>query len=483
MARDSTPTGRENRQPMSISYSSVVNAPIDEVFAWHTRPGALTRLAPPWQPVRVGQEATSLRDGRAVLLLPGGVRWVAEHQPDGYDPPRQFVDQLVSDGLPANALFSKTLSRSLTWRHVHGFHEAAVAGTTRVQDDLQTTVPEVALRQMFGYRHRQLAADLKTQQWARAKQPESLTVAMTGSSGLIGTALTALLTTGGHRVIRLVRHPASGDDERQWNPERPAPDLLDGVDALIHLAGAGIAGRFTEAHKRAVRDSRIGPTRALAELAATAAKDSNGSGGAGGLTAFISASAIGYYGAARGDEVLTETSPPGSDFLAGVVTDWEAATRPAADAGLRTVLMRTGLVLSPKGGTLRALRPLFEAGLGGKIGDGRQWMSWIGIDDLTDAYLRALVDPDVSGPVNAVAPDPVRNADFTKILGGVLRRPTVIPVPGFGPRLLFGEEGARELAEASQRVRPDALLTAGQGFRYTRLEPALRHLLGHVAAA
>jgi hypothetical protein len=464
---------------MSISYSSIVNAPIDEVFAWHARPGALTRLAPPWQPVRVGQEATSLRDGRAVLLLPGGVRWVAEHQPDGYDPPRQFVDQLAAGGLTSTALLSRALSRVLTWRHVHGFHDAG-GGTTRVEDDLQTNVPEAALRQMFGYRHRQLAADLKTQQWARARQPEPLTVAVTGSSGLIGTALCALLTTGGHRVIKLVRHPASGENERQWNPDRPAPGLLDGVDAVVHLAGAGIAGRFTEAHKREVRDSRIGPTRALAELAAATAKNGDGSGG---LTAFISASAIGYYGAARGDEVLTEFSTPGSDFLAGVVTDWEAATRPAADAGLHTVLMRTGLVLSPKGGTLRALRPLFEAGLGGKIGHGRQWMSWIGIDDLTDAYLRALVDPALSGPVNAVAPDPVRNADFTKILGGVLRRPAVIPVPGFGPRLVFGEEGARELAEASQRVRPDALLTAGQSFRYTRLEPALRHLLGHVPEA
>jgi hypothetical protein len=145
--------------------------------------------------------------------------------------------------------------------------------------------------------------------------------------------------------------------------------------------------------------------------------------------------------------------------------------------------MRTGLVLSPKGGTLRALFPLFEAGLGGKLGDGRQWMSWIGIDDLTDAYLQALADPALSGPVNAVAPDPVRNADFTKVLGRVLRRPTVIPVPGFGPRLVFGEEGARELAEASQRVRPDALLTAGHPFRYTRLEPALRHMLGRVTEA
>ena len=468
--------GRENRQPMSISYSSVVSAPIDEVFAWHARPGALTRLSPPWQPVRVGQEATSLRDGRAVLLLPGRVRWVAEHQPDGYDPPRQFVDQLVAGGPTSTGLFSKTLSRVLTWRHVHGFHEAG-DGATRVEDDLQTTVPEAALRQMFAYRHRQLAADLKAQQWARAKQPEPLTVAVTGSSGLIGTALAALLTTGGHRVIRLVRHPASGENERQWNPARPDPGLLDGVDALVHLAGAGIAGRFTEAHKREVRDSRIGPTRALAELAAGAARNGNG---AGGLKVFVSASAIGYYGAGRGDEVLTEVSTPGSDFLAGVVTDWEAATRPAADAGLRTVLMRTGLVLSPKGGTLRALFPLFEAGLGGKLGDGRQWMSWIGIDDLTDAYLHALADPALSGPVNAVAPDPVRNADFTKVLGRVLRRPTLIPVPGFGPRLVFGEEGARELAGASQRVRPDALLTAGHPFRYTRLEPALRHVLGRV---
>ena len=178
-----------------------------------------------------------------------------------------------------------------------------------------------------------------------------------------------------------------------------------------------------------------------------------------------------------------QRAPPGTGFLAGVVTDWEAAARPAADAGLRTVQVRTGIVQSPRGGTLRLLFPLFGAGLGGKIGNGRQWLSWIGIDDLTDVYLRALVDPALSGPVNAVAPDPVRNADYTRVLGRVLRRPTVTPVPGFGPRLLLGGEGARELAQASQRVRPDALLTAGHAFRHTRLEPALRHLLGRVPDA
>jgi len=462
---------------MGITYSSVVDAPPGEVFEWHTRPGAITRLLPPWQPVRVGQEAGSLRDGRAVLLLPGGVHWVAAHQPDGYDPPHQFVDQLVSAGL----------SSVVSWRHTHRFSaegEAEGENETRVTDDVQTRVPAAALRQMFAYRHRQLAGDLAAHRWARLHRREPMTVAVTGASGVVGTALTALLTTGGHRVIKLVRHPAQGAGERQWQPDQPAPDLLDGVDAVVHLAGASIAGRFTPAHKRAVRNSRIGPTRRLAELAAATSGASGASGGtAGGLQTFVSASAIGYYGADRGDEILGEDSAPGDDFLAGVVRDWEAATAPAAEAGLRVVQVRTGIVQTPKGGTLRLLYPLFEAGLGGRLGSGRQWLSWIGIDDLADVYLRALVDPALSGPVSAVAPDPVRNAGYTRTLGRVLRRPTVIPVPGFGPRLLLGADGARELAEASQRVRPDALLAAGHSFRYARLEPALRHLLGHVTDA
>ena len=452
---------------MGITYSSVVDAPIGEVFEWHARPGAITRLSPPWQPVRVGQEAGSLRDGRAVLLLPGGVRWVADHQPDGYNPPHQFVDQLVSAGL----------SSVLSWRHTHMFSaegEAEGENDTRVTDDVQTPVPAAALRQMFAYRHRQLTADLATLRWARLHRSEPLTVAVTGSSGLVGTALTALLSTGGHRVIKLVRRPAAGAGERQWQPGQPDPGLLAGADAVVHLAGAGIAGRFTPAHKRAVRDSRIGPTRRLAELAA---------GMTDGPRTFVSASAIGYYGADRGDEILGEDSPRGHDFLAAVVADWEAATSPAAEAGLRVVQVRTGIVQTPKGGTLRLLFPLFGAGLGGRLGSGRQWLSWVGIDDLADIYLRALVDPGLAGPVNAVAPDPVRNLDYTRVLASVLRRPAVIPVPGLGPRLLLGEEGARELAGASQRVRPDALLAAGHPFRYPRLEPALRHLLGHVRDA
>ena len=279
-------------------------------------------------------------------------------------------------------------------------------------------------------------------------------MAVTGSSGLIGTALTALLTTSGHRVVPLVRRlPRAG--ERYWQPEDPAAELLDGVDAVIHLAGASIGGRFTAERKHEIRTSRIQPTRRLAELAAATQ----------GLRAFVTASAIGIYGPDRGDEVLTEASPRGDGFLADVVAGWEDAATPATAAGIRTVQVRTGIVQTPRGGMLRLLSPLFEAGLGGRLGDGKQWLAWIGLDDLLDIYRRAVLDEGLSGPVNAVAPEPVRNTDYTRTLAAVLRRPAVLPVPGFGPRLLLGDEGAREIAQASQYVLPERLTGAGHRFR------------------
>jgi uncharacterized protein len=451
---------------MGLTYSSVVDAPLGEVFAWHARPGAITRLMPPWSPVQVEREADSVRDGRAVLRLPGGLRWVAAHQPSEYDPPHEFADALTS--LPLSAV--------LPWRHAHRF---AVAGerATRVTDVVETPLPARVLRPMFAYRHRQLADDLAAQARARAACPEPLTIAVTGSGGLIGTALTGLLTTGGHRVIRLVRRPPRRGDkytgERHWRPDDPAPDLLSGVDAVIHLAGASIAGRFTPGRKQEIRDSRIIPTRRLAELAAATSSD---------LRAFVTASAIGIYGPDRGDELLTETSARGEGFLADVVADWEDATAPAARAGLRTVQVRTGIVQTPSGGMLRMLYPLFESGLGGRLGSGEQWLSWIGLDDLLDIYLRAVTDAALSGPVNAVAPVPVRNAGYTAVLAGVLRRPALVPVPGFGPRLLLGAEGAREIAEASQYVRPQRLINAGHYFRHPELEATLRHVLGREPA-
>lgn len=446
---------------MGIEYSSVIDAPRDEVFAWHARPGAFERLSPPWQPLRLLTEAASLKDGRATLALPGGLRWVAEHQPELYDPPRRFVDTIGSDGpasVPARIM--------VRWRHTHEFEEVS-ASRTRVIDRVETPVPEAALRSMFVYRHRQLADDLAAHRLATEHGLAPTTVAVTGSSGLVGSALTAFLSTGGHRVIRLVRRAPRTADERRWKPDDPDPQLLAGVDAVIHLAGASIAGRFTDEHRKAVRDSRIGPTRRLAELV-------EGSS----VKVLVSASAIGYYGYDRGDQALTEDSERGDGFLADVVADWEDATAPAQQAGVRVVKVRTGIVQSPRGGTLRLMRPLFSAGLGGRLGGGRQWLSWIGIHDLVDIYHRALWDTTLSGSVNAVAPHPVRNVDYTRTLARVLRRPAVLPVPTLGPRLLLGEQGARELACASQRVVPSRLNQAGHRFRQPDLDQALRHLLG-----
>ncbi len=446
---------------MGLTYSSVVRAEPDEVFAWHSRVGAITRLMPPWQPVRVAWEAPSVRDGQAVLVLPGGLRWVAGHDPASYDPPRQFADVLLPP-----------LGKALRWRHTHSFTPAD-AGGTAVVDVVSTPVPSRVLRPMFEYRHRQLAADLAAHARARNVCPQPLTVALTGASGLIGSALVALLTTGGHRAIKLVRRAPRHPDEREWTPEAPDPELLAGVDAVVHLAGASIGRRFTEASKREMLASRTGPTRALATLAA---------GLPGGPRAFVSAAAVGFYGADRGDEILTEDSERGDGFLADVAAAWEDAAGPATAAGVRTVQVRTGIVQTPRGGMLRLLYPLFEAGLGGPLGNGTGWQPWIEIDDLLDIYLRAVTDPALAGPVNAVAPAAVRNAEYASTLGRVLRRPSLIPVPPAGPRLLLGAEGAREIAAASQRVRPAALASAGHVFRYPDLEGALRHVLGRSLA-
>ncbi len=452
---------------MGLVYSSVIDAPIYEVFDWHTRPGAITRLSPPWQPVRVVAEADSLANGRAELGLPGGLRWVADHQADSYDPPRRFVDSIGSEGLA-----SLPVRLAVRWRHTHDFEELS-AERTRVTDRVATPVPAGALRAMFAYRHRQLAGDIAAHQRAAAHGLAPVTVAVTGSSGLVGSALTAFLSTGGHRVIRLVRHPATEPTERQWNPADPAPDLLTGVDAVIHLAGASIAGRFTDGHRAAIRDSRIDPTRRLAELIANSAD---------GPKVLICASAIGYYGYDRGDQTLTEDSERGDGFLADVVDEWELATGPAEQAGVRVIRVRTGIVQSPRGGILRLQLPLFRAGLGGRLGDGHQWLSYIGLDDLVDIYHRGLWDTDLSGPVNAVTIEPLRNIDYTRTLAHVLHRPAVLPVPPLGPRLLLGEQGARELACANQRVLPARLQQADHRFRHPDLDQTLRHLLGRAAA-
>lgn len=455
---------------MGIRHESELPHAAETVFDWHSRPGGFERLSPPWLPGRILEEAANVRDGRAVLALPLGLRAVAQHVPAGYQEGRQFADRMGHAGLRSLPAFL-----ALPWRHRHRF-EAAGPGRSRMIDAVRTPLGERGLGEAFRYRHRQLARDLAAHAERADRGVPALTIAVTGASGLVGRQLCAFLSTGGHRVIRLARPgapaPAAGAEQRAWDPAAPDPGLLDGVDAVVHLAGASIFGRFTPRHRARIRDSRVGPTRRLAEVAAAARRAGRGP------TVFVSASAIGYYGADRGDEILTEASAPGEGFLAGVVADWEAAAAPAAAAGIRTVAVRTGIVQSPRGGVLRLLRPLFAAGLGGRIGSGRQWFSWVGIDELVEAYHRAITDPALSGPVNAVAPEPARQAEHAAVLARVLRRPARLPVPAFGPRLLLGAEGARELALANQRVVPAALAAAGQSPRDPDLEATLRHLLG-----
>lgn len=445
---------------MGIQHWSTIDAGIDEVWAWHTRPGAFQRMLPPWMPGRVRQEADSLADGRAELALPGGQIWVSQHDPDGYVEGRSFVDERIDDGVRSAAL------AAVRWHHEHRFEpveSASGAPATRVHDEVETLVGSHLLRPMFVYRHRQLADDLERH---RELAASPMTVAVTGSSGLIGTALTAFLTSGGHRVIRLVRREAE-DGERRWDPAAPAADLLDGVDTVVHLAGASIFGRFDDEHRHRIRSSRIGPTRLLAERAA-----------ASGVRAFVSASAIGWYGNDRGESSLAETSGVGVGFLADVVADWETEAKAGAEDGVRSVQVRTGLVLSGRGGMLQVLRPIYQAGLGGPLAGGQHWQSWIDLDDLVDIYARALVDEQVEGPVNAVSPEAVRQEEFAAELAGVLRRPAVLPTPSIGPRILLGQQGMQELALANQHVVPEALAALGHRFRRPRLENALRHQLG-----
>jgi len=296
-----------------------------------------------------------------------------------------------------------------------------------------------------------------------------MNVLVSGSRGLIGRALVASLTAEGHRVIRLVRsRPPAGEARVLWDIEACTVDKagLENLDAVVHLAGESVAGRWTAGKKVRIRESRRKGTRLISETLAGLANRP---------TVFVSASAVGYYGD-RGEGILSEESPPGSLFLSEVCREWEAATEPAARSGIRTVNLRIGFVLSPDGGGLAQMLLPFKLGMGGTIGSGRQYMSWVSIHDVVGAVRHVLASNTLEGPVNAVAPNPVTNREFTKTLGRVLKRPTLFPVPAFAARLLFGEM-ADNLLLASARVMPTRLLATGYQYRHKDLEGALRQLL------
>ena len=456
-----------------VERASHLPFPTHAAFGWHERPGAFERLTPPWEHTEVVERTGGIRDGGRVVLKVGrplGLRWVARHV--DFEQDRQFADEQVEGP------FAR-------WRHVHRFAPDG-PGACVMTDRIEYAPPLGAvgaagdpllirprLERMLGYRHEIVRRDLEAHA-VHADRPR-LRIAVTGASGLIGSALVPFLTTGGHTVVRIVRHK-SKEDQIVWDYHRGRVDRpkLEGLDAVIHLAGEPIGARWTKDRRRKIRESRGIGTRFLAEALAWLERPPK---------VLISASAIGVYGN-RGDSVLTEQSSTldaPADFLTEVAREWEAGTEPARAAGIRTVLPRFGIVLSPAGGALARMLTPFQLGAGGPLGSGRQYMSWIAIDDLIGGIHHALMTDSLAGPVNLTAPNPVTNETFARTLGRVLDRPSLVPVPAAALKLAFGEMAGVTIL-SSTRVLPERLLASGYAFRYPDLEGALRFILGRPVA-
>jgi uncharacterized protein (TIGR01777 family) len=455
-----------------VERSSRLPFPAEAAFAWHERPGAFERLTPPWEQVRVLERTGGIEDGARTVLRVGGpiaLRWVALHR--DYEPGRQFADQQIEGP------FAR-------WTHLHRFEPDgpnACVLTDRIEyapplGHLGAAVDPVLIRprleRMLAYRHELLPGDLKAHD--RFADRQRLRIAVTGASGLIGSALVPFLTTGGHPVTRLVRRRA-GAGEAMWDFDKGRIDAakLEGLDAVVHLAGENIAARWTDVRRRRIKVSRVIGTRFMAETLARLERPPS---------VLVTASAVGIYGN-RGDEVLTEASSTGvppHDFLTEVGREWEAATEPARAAGIRVVRLRFGIALTPAGGALGRMLPPFRLGIGGPLGSGRQWVSWIGIDDLVGAIYHAIMTEELAGPVNATAPQPVTGRVLATTLGRVLGRPAALPVPARALRLAFGELADVALLSSS-RVLPKRLQESAFEFRHPDLEGALRFLLGRPA--
>ena len=454
---------------MASTFERQLNLPgiSTEAFAWHERLGAINRLIPPWENIDVVKTGDGVRNGSIVELAqrlgPFKLKWVMKHH--GYTEGRLFRDSQVSGPFA-------------TWEHLHEFIQKN-DGNNVLTDKIQYEIPggrigeffggkfiNNKLQSMFAYRHNTTRDDLTAH--AKHQKVGKLHVAVSGASGLVGTTLVPMLTTGGHVVTKLIRRKSS-EGEATWDPQTKFDaSSLNGIDAVVHLAGENIAAsRWSPKVKEKISVSRVRGTRILCQGLAKMKTPPK---------VLVCASAIGFYGD-RGDEYLNEESAAGSGFLADVAKQWEAATQPVRDAGVRVVNLRFGMILSPKNGALKKMLLPFNLGGGGRVGSGKQFWSWISIDDAAGAVHHSLMTDSLSGPVNAVAPNPVTNKEFTKTLGRVLNRPTIVPIPPFAARLALGEL-ADALLLASTRVEPKKLSKSSYDFRQPTLESALRHLLG-----
>ncbi|MHB8876071.1 MAG: TIGR01777 family oxidoreductase [Myxococcaceae bacterium] len=434
-----------------------------ELYSWHAAPGAFDRLMPPFARMRVLVPPTSLEAGaQAVLEVKVG-------------PVAQRLEVAHTRCVPGDYFEDEQVHGPFRfWRHLHRMIPDGPSRSV-LEDRVEYQPPfgrlsagpvRSSLERVFAYRHAVTFADLRRHAGCR---PSPMRVAVTGSTGFIGAALCSFLSAGGHDVVRLVRGaPKRG--ETRWDPAHGDVDSLafEGVDAVVHLSGEPISeGRWTPERKRLIRDSRVGSTRLLVSALSRLPKPPR---------VLVSGSAIGVYGD-RGDEELTETSSPGADFLAGVCREWEEAARPAQERGTRVVLLRTGVVLSAGGGALERMLTPFKLGAGGPLAGGKQWMSWVCLEDQLGAIHHSLLDDRVSGPVNVTAPAAVTQGEFARVLGKLLTRPAVAPVPAVALRALFGEMGTALLV-GGQKVRPAALSASGFEFMHPELEPALRFALG-----
>jgi uncharacterized protein (TIGR01777 family) len=446
----------------TFCWESILKHSPQDTFAWHTRPRAFERFNPPWRPVRIVQAPQALTDGNTVhLKVPFignfGISWKLIHK--DYQEGAQFCDEQVRGPFQS-------------WRHVHRFISEG-GSSCRMRDEiffkppygigLLTPLIKKELARLFQYRHMVLKDDLALH--ARWKDLPRKTVLIGGSSGFIGSALVAFLSTAGHNVLRLVRHEPRNEHERFWDPlqGRIAPSVFDGVDVVIHLGGESIIGqRWTPEYKKRIVESRVVSSQLLCGTIARLSRKPE---------VVIMASAVGIYGDTK-DIPADESSPAGTGFLAETGIAWENSARHSLNGVTRLVHLRIGTVLNPAGGALKKMLPPFKLGVGGVLGSGKQYMSWIALQDLLGIFEHAIYTPSVQGPVNAVSPHPVTNLEFTKTLGHLLHRPTILATPASVLRIVFGEV-ADEALLASSRVAPTALMESGYSYVLPNLHEAL----------